>query len=419
MTGLLESDALVRLLGAQAFSADAVSEAVRDAVGVLPQPAQEALARSGIEGLADAVLLEGQFGPEHFTLSHPRRLYYHLRPLLPCSARALLRRGVVSRKGDNCLLRWPIEDRFVLFVEHVRRVLDRSPSRQALPWWPYGNSFAVVLTHDVESPFGLSHLQDLLDLERERGFRSSVSFVGDAYGVPDSLVQDLRADGFEVALHGWRHDGRTFSSRRMFDEQLPKMNMRLRQWHSVGFRSPMTHRNPLWMQGLDVAWDSSFFDTDPFEPVPGGVMSIWPFVMGRFVELPYTLPQDHTLIETLGETTAETWIMKLEYIAAHHGMVLLNNHPDYLCRQGRLAIYEELLDEIAHRSGYWHALPKDVASWALNRWHGCNLSDWGGQVGERAIPLSTDEMWAGALDLDESEPEGLMGGRGLPHQAAQ
>ena len=370
MSGVLGSDALVRLLGAQAFPADVVSDAVRTSAGVLPQPAQEALARSGIEGLADAVLLEGQFGPEHFSLSHARRLYYHIRPLLPCSARALLRRGVVSRKGDNGFLRWPIEERFVLFVEEVRTILEASLPERPLPWWPAGHSMAVVLTHDVESPFGLSHLEDLLALERERGLRSSVSLVGDAYQIPESLVRDLHAEGFEVALHGWRHDGKTFSSHRVFQEQLPRMNQRLREWQSVGFRSPMTHRNPQWMQGLEVAWDSSFFDTDPFEPIPGGVMSIWPFVTGRFVELPYTLPQDHTLIETLGETTPKTWIRKLDYIAAHHGMALLNSHPDYLCRQGRLGMYEEFLDELARRSGCWHALPADVASWTLNRWRG-------------------------------------------------
>ena len=33
-------------------------------------------------------------------------------------------------------------------------------------------------------------------------------------------------------------------------------------------------------------------------------------------------------------------------------------------------MYEEFLDELARRSGCWHALPEDVASWTLDRWHG-------------------------------------------------
>lgn len=102
------------------------------------------------------------------------------------------------------------------------------------------------------------------------------------------------------------------------------MNARLREWGSVGFRSPMTHREPSWMQDLAVEWDSSFFDTDPFEPMPGGVMTVWPYLMGRFVELPYTLPQDHTLIETLGETSPRIWLEKLDFLAANGGMALVN-----------------------------------------------------------------------------------------------
>ena len=51
-------------------------------------------------------------------------------------------------------------------------------------------------------------------------------------------------------------------------------------------------------------------------------------------------------------------------------MALVNTHPDYLCRGGRLALYEEFLDELARRSGYWHALPRDVAAWTLARWNG-------------------------------------------------
>ncbi len=275
-----------------------------------------------------------------------------------------------------------MEDRFVAFAEQVRAALeapgeasaatsgDAGGDARPLPWWPPGHDFAVVLTHDVEGPFGLAHLPDVLALERERGFRSSVSFVGDTYEVPASLLAELRGAGFEVALHGWRHDGRLFASQARFEQRLPGMNARLREWGAVGFRSPMTHRVPSWMQGLQVEWDSSFFDTDPFEPMPGGVMSIWPFVMGRFVELPYTLPQDHTLIETLGETSPRIWLEKLDFLAAHQGMALVNSHPDYLCRGGRLALYEEFLDELARRSGAWHALPREVAAWTRARWDG-------------------------------------------------
>ena len=34
-----------------------------------------------------------------------------------------------------------------------------------------------------------------------------------------------------------------------------------------------------------MQYDLSFFDTDPFEPIPVGTMSIWPFMLGNFVEI--------------------------------------------------------------------------------------------------------------------------------------
>lgn len=33
-------------------------------------------------------------------------------------------------------------------------------------------------------------------------------------------------------------------------------------------------RHPLWMQSLDIEYDLSFFDTDPYEPMAGGSMSM-------------------------------------------------------------------------------------------------------------------------------------------------
>jgi hypothetical protein len=126
-------------------------------------------------------------------------------------------------------------------------------------------------------------------------------------------------------------------------------------------------RNPEWMQALNIEYDLSFFDTDPFEPMPGGVMSIWPFMIGHFVELPYTLPQDCTLFKVLGARTPRCWLEKVDFIERYHGMVLLNAHPDYLQDPDCLRIYTEFLQAMTAREGYWHALPQDVAQWWRKR----------------------------------------------------
>ena len=82
------------------------------------------------------------------------------------------------------------------------------------------------------------------------------------------------------------------------------------EFGAVGFRAPLTIRNPEWMQALNIEYDLSFFDTDPFEPIPGGTMSIWPFFTGHFVELPYTLVQDYTLVSVLGEDYPKNMVRK-------------------------------------------------------------------------------------------------------------
>lgn len=96
-------------------------------------------------------------------------------------------------------------------------------------------------------------------------------------------------------------------------------------------------------------------------------MSIHPFFIGHFVELPYTLVQDHTLTTVLGETTPKLWLEKIDMIEKYNGMALVNSHPDYLLDPSNLMIYKNFLQSMRTRGGYWHALPRDVATWWRRR----------------------------------------------------
>src|SRR4029077_1472652 len=53
-----------------------------------------------------------------------------------------------------------------------------------------------------------------------------------------------------------------------------------------------------------------------------------------YVELPYTLPQDFTLFLLLREESPEIWCRKLDWIAGHGGMALVDTHPDYMAVNG-------------------------------------------------------------------------------------
>jgi hypothetical protein len=121
------------------------------------------------------------------------------------------------------------------------------------------------------------------------------------------------------------------------------------------------------MPELQFEYDTSFPDTDPYEPQPGGCCSIVPFFIGHLVELPMTMPQDHTIFEILGHSDISIWNVKADWIEEHSGLVLVNVHPDYMDSPVRLQLYEEFLAYMKEKRNMWHALPKDVARWWRDR----------------------------------------------------
>ena len=197
------------------------------------------------------------------------RIYYGLKPFVPQVIRTAVRRKWALRLRDRIGDVWPI----MPGSEHP-------PSN----WqgWPDGKKFAFVLTHDVESSAGLANCPSLAQLEIELGFRSSFNFVPEgSYRVPAELREELTANGFEVGIHDLKHDGHLFSSHRGFKRRAVKINGYARKWGASGFRSGFMLRNLDWLHDLDVQYDASTFDTDPFEPQPDGGHTIFPFWVPR------------------------------------------------------------------------------------------------------------------------------------------
>lgn len=351
--------------------------AVRAATPVLPLPCRS----DSVDRLLETVLGEGQFGIDHWRLSPTQRLYYALKPVLPRSLTRKLRLLYSVPTRVNASLGWPIEDRYVCFQWKVMRHLIHITGQSTLPFihfWPKGHRFALVLTHDVETAKGQAHVRRVADLEARLGFRSSFNFVPERYSVDSELLQELRERGFEIGVHGLTHDGKLFLSEDEFTRRAERINNYLRDLAAVGFRAPLVHRQPEWMQALEIEYDLSFFDSDPFQAMHGGTMSIWPFEIGHFIELPYTLIQDYALSAVLGETTPRIWLQKVDFIERYRGMVLVNTHPDYLVNAVTWNVYAEFLQIMKERGGYWHALPRDVAHWWRARSHavaGASLPD--------------------------------------------
>ena len=291
-----------------------------------------------------------------------------MKPLIPRKLQIAIRKSIVVRKKSKYSDIWPI---------------DPQACKPPAEWigWPEGKQFALVLTHDVENDIGQQRCYDLMKLEESFGFRSLFNFVPERYGVMPELRASLVQNGFEVGVHGLKHDGKLFSSREIFQRRAARINRYLREWNVVGFRSPAMYHNLDWLHDLNIEYDSSTFDTDPFEPQPVGMGTIFPFWVRNgesgkgFVELPYTLPQDFTLFVLMREQSIDIWKQKLDWIAEHGGMVLLNTHPDYMNFKGNkikreeypVEYYEKFLQYIkcTYEGCYWHILPKDMARFRL------------------------------------------------------
>ncbi len=306
------------------------------------------------------------------------RIYYKYKPLIPRRLRLAARRKHVMRIRSKCVNIWPIKE---------------SAGRKPEGWigWPEGKQFALVLTHDVESQVGLDRVQQLAELEMKFGVRSSFNFIPEGpYQVPKQLLEWLVSNGFEVGVHDLHHDGLLYRSRAKFVQKARRINHYMHEWGAVGFRSGFMLNKLDWLHDLDIQYDASTFDTDPFEPQPDAVDTIFPFWVPRpasldaprsslngspsgYVELPYTLPQDSTLFLFLRERNADIWQRKLDWIAEHGGMALINVHPDYMTMEGRPALtgeypvsrYQDFLRYVSndYEQKYWQALPHQVADW--------------------------------------------------------
>lgn len=291
-------------------------------------------------------------------------LFYRLKPFMPRELQIALRRVRARVKWATHRSVWPIDESAAVPPENWKG-------------WPDGKRFALVLTHDVDTAQGQERCRSLMRCEQDLGFASSYNFVPERYTVSAELRSLLDDNGFEVGVHGLNHDGKYLTSREIFAERAKKINRYIAEWKAQGFRMPAMHHNLDWTHDLDLLYDASTFDTDPFEPQPDGAGTIFPFWVpsgngnSGYVEMPYTLPQDFTLFVILQRKTIDIWKKKLDWIATKGGMALLLVHPDYINSDDRkdgpeeypIGLYADILRYVrdAYKGEYYHVLPRDLA----------------------------------------------------------
>ncbi|MGH7905981.1 MAG: hypothetical protein ACREP6_05080 [Candidatus Binataceae bacterium] len=328
--------------------------------------------------------------------------YYRVKGFIPPSLRHRINSMAIRARRVQEFPRWPCESALLEFWRGwIKQALETLGADDGwhIAFWPGGKSCCIVLTHDVESPVGLSRMEGMADIEERYGFRSVWNLPLAQYPIDWKIVERMRARGFEFGAHGLSHDGKLFRSRADFDELAPRIERIAADHGLFGFRAPSTLRRADWIGGMAFEFDSSFSDTDPYEPQPGGTCSLFPFFLSELIELPYTLPQDHTLIHLLRRSPLPVWTVKARWIEMLGGMILTLTHPDYCGIGPYLSGYEELLKRLSEIDSAWRALPSDVARWwrrraELNLWikNGTPIIEGLNCGGAAAVRLSAEPL---------------------------
>lgn len=292
------------------------------------------------------------------------RIFYTIKPLIPRTLQIFIRRQIAKRKRDAFSHIWPIDPAAAVPPEGWQG-------------WPEGKKFALLLCHDVDTQKGHDKCLKLANIEAKLGFRSYFNFVPERYTNSNSLHSDIRKLGCDIGVHGFKHDGKLFLSLKTFNQRAAKINAYLIKWRTEGFTAPSMLCNLDWLKALNISYSTSTFDSDPFEPQQEPAKTIFPFWVGNcrqskgYLEMPYTLPQDHLLFVILKEKNIDIWKKKLDWIAKNGGMVILNTHADYMNfnkqkngpEEYAVEFYTEFLEYTKNRykDQYLNVLPKDIA----------------------------------------------------------
>jgi peptidoglycan/xylan/chitin deacetylase (PgdA/CDA1 family) len=298
------------------------------------------------------------------------KAYYRIKRLIPQGLRHRLNSLAIRLRGKSDFPRWPCESALLDFwrkwLREGMRLMGETDGWH-IGFWPDGMKCSIVLTHDVETAAGMRRIETMAIMEESYGFRSAWNLPLQQYPIDWKMVDRLRGRGFEFGAHGLSHDGKLFRSECDFNRLGPILRKLADARNLKGFRAPSTLRCGDWIEKLGFDFDSSFADSDPYEPQPGGTCSVFPFFMSDMIEMPYTMPQDHTLIHVLRRSPLPVWTAKARWIESVGGMILTLVHPDYCGVGENLKEYENLLKYLSQVSSAWRALPSEVANWWRQR----------------------------------------------------
>lgn len=245
-------------------------------------------------------MASGNSGKRSFLSSEIiRRTYYFFRPLLPVSIRKHLQRLFHRDWNELSFPAWPVDTTVETILEESFLLSMKARGVERIPFiwfWPEGTPSCVMVTHDVETKAGVHFVERLMDIDDAFGIKASFQVVPQKqYAVSQNLLNMIHERGFEVNVQDLTHDGDLFRDREEFLLKAQSINRYVREYGAQGFRSGRMYRNVDWFDALDVSYDMSVPNVAHLEAQRGGCCTIFPYFIGRILELPLTTIQDYCL----------------------------------------------------------------------------------------------------------------------------
>jgi peptidoglycan/xylan/chitin deacetylase (PgdA/CDA1 family) len=272
---------------------------------------------------------------------------------VPASMRALIATAI-GRWNARRVNRWAAFPAWP--IDLSADVLDdlRDDAPQALPV----ERTPVVVTHDIDSPEGLTNLvASFLPIEEALGARSTSYIVPCAWTIDHARVGEVVARGHEVGVHGFDHGNTTpFAAAAERARRLDAARGFADRYGATGYRAPSLLRTRPLLRDLAgrYRYDSSIPTSGGLFPTPNnGCATARPFRVETIVELPVTLPRDGTL-RFLGHTPDEIvriWIHCADLVARARGVVVVLTHCErrFSGEPGMLDAYRRFLEYIRDR----------------------------------------------------------------------
>jgi hypothetical protein len=296
--------------------------------------------------------------------------YYFVREFLPISIRRHMQRAYFNDWRNRAFPAWPVDFAVDTLHERVLRLAMRAAGVLKVPFiwfWPDGAASCLIMTHDVETAAGRDFTSQLMDLDESFGFKASFQVIPEKrYEVPAEYLHEIQSRGFELNVHDLNHDGKLYRDKEEFLRRAKKINEYVRHYESRGFRAGAMYRMPDWYDAYALSYDMSVPNVAHLEPKRGGCCTVFPFFIGKILELPLTTTQDYSLFHILQDYSIDLWKTQVGLIHRRNGLISFIAHPDYLIGRRERKVYELLLDylvQIVSREKIWSPLPREVDQW--------------------------------------------------------